>query len=63
MYEYYMKPVSSVAVVDARSTLPWKSKRTILVQQMIRILRNCSEDLPWETKTKHLNRMMKILGI
>ena len=59
MHEYYMKPVSSIALIDARSTLPWKSKRTILVQQAIRILRNCSEDLPWEIKKKHLNHMMK----
>ena len=61
MHEFYMKPVSSVALVNARSTLPWKTKRTILVQQTIRILRNCSEDLPWEMKTKHLNHMMKRL--
>ena len=59
MHEYYMKPVSSVAVIDARSTLPWRTKRTILVQQTVRILRNCSEELPWDTKKEHLNQMMK----
>ena len=46
MHEFYMKPVSSIALIDARSTLLWKSKRIILVQQALRILRNCSEDLP-----------------
>ena len=61
MHEFYMKAVSSIAVVNARSSLPWKMKRTILVQQTIRILRNCSEDLPWEVKEKHLNHMMKRL--
>ena len=59
MHEYYMKQVSSKAVIDARSTIPWKTKRTILVQQTIRILRNCSEELPWNTKKEHLNQMMK----
>ena len=59
MHEYYMKPVSSVAVIDARSTLPWRTKRTILVQQTVRILRNCSEELPWDMKKEHLNQMMK----
>ena len=58
IHEHYMKPVASMALVNARSTLTWKSKRIILVQQAIRILRNCSEDLSWETKKKHLNQMM-----
>ena len=54
-----MKSVASVALIDARSTIPWKSKRTILVQQTLRILRNCSEDLPWDITKKHLDQMMR----
>ena len=57
MHEFYQKEVSSVAVISARSTLPWKTKRTILVQDTIRILRNCHKDLPWEETARHLSKM------
>ena len=60
-HEYYHKDISSKAVVNARSAISWKNKRTILVQQTIRIMRNCSRDLPWENVCKHLNEMMKRL--
>ena len=58
MHEFYQKDVSSVATINARSTLPWKTKRTILVQDTLRIMRNCHKDLPWEETSKHLSRMM-----
>ena len=58
-HEYYHKKISSKAVINARSAMSWKSKRTILVQQTIRIMRNCSRDLPWEDICKHLSDMMK----
>ena len=58
MHEYYQKEVSSVATINARSTLPWKSKRTILTQDTLRIMRNCHQDLPWEETAGHLSRMM-----
>ena len=57
MHEFYQKEVSSVATINARSTLPWKSKRTILVQDTLRILKNCHKDLPWEETANHLTRM------
>ena len=58
MHEFYQKDVSSVAIINARSTLPWKTKRTILVQDTLRILKNCHKDLPWKETAKHLSRMM-----
>ena len=57
MHKFYQKKVSSVAVISAQSTLPWKTKRTILVQDTIRILRNCHKDLPWEETARHLSKM------
>ena len=57
MHEFYQKDVSSVATINARSTLPWKTKRTILVQDTLRILKNCHRNLPWEETAKHLTRM------
>ena len=40
MHEHYAKEVKSKAVVDAGSALPWKTKRTIHTQEIVRILRN-----------------------
>ncbi len=57
LYEFYQKDVSSKATINARSTLPWRSKHTILVQQTLRILRNCSRNLQWEITASHLTKM------
>ena len=43
MHEFYRKDVSSKAVVDARSALPWNIKRTVLTQEVLRIMLNCFE--------------------
>ena len=58
MYEYYTKDVSSKHVVNARSALPWNSKRTILTQETLRIMLNCSRELPQSIVNKHLNGLM-----
>ena len=61
MHEYYYKEVATKAVVDARSAMPWKIKRTIITQEILRILLRCSPDLPWDTTTEHVNEYMKRL--
>ncbi len=38
LHEYYSKPVSSESVIDARSAMPLKDKRTVLTQDLLRIL-------------------------
>ena len=45
MHEFYMKEVSSKFVMNASSAMPWKNKITILTQQCLRILLNCSPGL------------------
>ena len=57
MHEHYAKNVSSKMVINANSALPMNTKRTVLAQEGLRILLNCSRDLPWENKTKHLNNL------
>ena len=57
IHEFYQKEVSSKTTTHARSTLPWKTKHTILVQQAVRILRNCSQNLPWTEVASHLTYM------
>ena len=54
VHEHYCKDVASKAVINARSAVPWKNKRTILTQEILRILRNCSIDLPWERVSEHV---------
>ena len=40
-----------------QSAMPDKVKRTTLSQEVIRVLRNCHPDLPWERKLVHLNTL------
>ena len=58
LHEFFSKEVSSKCVIGARSAIPWNSKRTILTQEVLRILLNCSTDLPWEMVVGHLEQMM-----
>ena len=57
MHEHYAKDVSSKMVINAKSALPMNTKRTVLVQEGLRILLNCSRDLPWKNKVKHLENL------
>ena len=58
LHEFYSKNVASKCVINARSALPWSCKRTVLTQEILRILLNCSRELPWETAVSHVNHMM-----
>lgn len=58
LHEFYYKDVASSSVINARSALPWSCKRTILTQEVLRILLNCSRELPWEVVVAHVNHMM-----
>ena len=49
---------ASKKVIMARSALPTSTKRSILVQEGLRRLRNTSPDLLWEHKVEHLNIFM-----
>ena len=59
MHEYYYKEVASRAVIDARSAVPWRMKRTVLTQEIVRILRNCSRKMPWNEVSKHVEEFSK----
>ena len=47
LHEFYHKDVARRAVINARSAVPWKAKRTIM-QEVLRVLRNCSKHLQWK---------------
>ena len=59
LHEHYSKDVSSKAVIDARSAVPWKVKRTVLTQEVIRVLRNCNRNLPWKEVCGHVEEYSK----
>ena len=54
MHEFYHKEVASRAVLNARSAMPQKTIRTVLTQEILRILMNCSKHLPWKQVSKHV---------
>ena len=55
LHEHYMKPMSSIAVLDSRSAMAWSTKRTVLTQDALRIILNCSRELQWEIVAAHLS--------
>ena len=55
MHESYRKPMSNPLTMLAISAMPAKMKRNVLTQEVVRMRRNISLDLPWETTVKHLN--------
>merc|ERR1711860_15486 len=56
-YEHYRKSMASRMTVHARSAIPENQKRNIITQEVIRILKNCSRELSWEIKVKHLEQL------
>ena len=58
MYEFYSKEMASKPVINARSALSWSTKRTVLTQEVLRVLLNCSKLLPWERVVKNVNEMV-----
>ena len=59
VYEHYEKEMSTKAVIHAKSALPMQMKRTVLTQEVLRILLHCSKHVRWETICSHINKFMK----
>eukprot|EP00794_Sanderia_malayensis_P002694 gene2694-3113_t len=58
VHEFYAKAVSSKAMINAESALPMRQKRTILTQDVLRVLLNCSACIPWEEVAQHVSNMV-----
>ena len=58
LHEFYSKDIASKAVIHARSALSWKQKRTVLTQEILRVMLNCSEEISWELIVQHINVMV-----
>ena len=57
-HEHYEKTVSTRKVLHSQSALAWGSKRSVVVSECVRRLRNCSVDLPWKQKANFLSDYM-----
>ena len=55
LYEHYEKEIATKRVIHALSAMPMHVKRTVLTQEMLRIILHCSRDLPWETVRQHMS--------
>ena len=49
--------MANFLVMLHNSAMPTKVKRTVLTQEVIRVLRNCRLELPWEEKAKFLTEL------
>ena len=49
--------MASRMTVHAKSAIQQNQKRNIITQEVIRILKNCSRELPWEVKVKLLEQL------
>ena len=58
LHEHYIKDVSSKLVLHRDSAISIHSKRTILTQQCLRVLLNCSESLEETRRNEHLSFYM-----
>ena len=59
MHEFYRKEMATKSMVHARSAMPMSKKRTIITQELIRVMTRCSPELAWKKIIPHLNEAMK----
>ena len=58
---HYMKDVSTRAVINNRSSHPNQMKKNVMVNEILRILRNCNKFCPWDVVTDHISYFTKRL--
>ena len=58
LYKHYMKDVVSRSTIHYRSSHSMAMKRNVLTNEMMRIIRNNSDDNPWEDVTDQLSYFM-----
>ena len=60
-YKLFTKPMAPQKVILPSSAQPWGKKRTMLTQELIWRLLNCSKELSFKTKIKYLSKVMKLM--
>ena len=59
LHEHYEKPMATKMLIHAKSAVPMRVKRTVLTQEMLRILLHCSRYDTWDNVRGHLNNFTK----
>ena len=50
--------MASKAVINNRSALSWNTNKTVLAQEVLRVLINCSKLLLWKEVKQHVNEVV-----
>ena len=58
VYEHYEKEIATKMVIHAKSAIPKRMKRTVLTQEVLRIMLHTSRNLPWDVVRQHINKLM-----
>ena len=58
LYEHYEKEMATKMVIHAESAIPRSVKRTVLTQEVLRIMLHCSRNLPWDVVRGHINKFI-----
>ena len=53
-HEFYKKPMASRATLRANTAYPTSKIRSVMVEEVLRRLRNCSPECTWEERGKYL---------
>ena len=59
MHEFHMKDVASRLVIPANSAHCERTKQNVMVNELGRIMKNCSVHLPWAETAGHLSYFMR----
>ncbi len=59
LHSHYMKEVSSRALINAASAHSENMKMNVMINEISRILKNCSTQLPWEEMAKWVSYFVK----
>ena len=59
MHSHYMKDVASRMVMNSRSAHGMQTKKNVMVNEVYRILRNCSVFLPWAERASRVSYYVK----
>ena len=58
VHEFYTNDVSYKSAINAKSAFSWRQKWTVLTQDLLRVLLNCSPDMPCDRVITHANTMV-----
>ena len=62
-HKFYKKPMASRITLRADTAYPVSQMRAIMVEEVLRRLRNCSPERTWEEKGRHLSEFAQSLKV